>query len=218
MLLLLRSFFAMAGFRPIQALLVASFTLLSSGCAMMSNTTTLKIETPANVTVMATAQYSELFRGVCFLPEDYAGDPEPDKKRFSTVQHPRPFTTGFEVQIAYTVEDCFLALSGIDFMIQATAGADGEDFDFSTVALDVETYLKDDEELSTRIDEQVLQVRCHWRDPEPGRPLKRRLQCSGLDANGNELKGQHLGMLKNRQLQGLVLRLKVDLADSTQVP
>ncbi|MFW9081576.1 hypothetical protein ACOI9X_20255 [Pseudomonas sp. P2757] len=215
---LLQMPYAKSVIRSFQTLLLASFILLGSGCAIMSNKFTLKTELPANYTVSVTAQYSELFAGVCFLPDDYKGDPEPDKKRFSSAFHATPFTSEFEVPVGYTLEDCFMALSGIEFMIEGTDKANDNYFDISTVELDVETYLKEDEELSTRIDEQLLQVRCHWEALKPGSPAKRELQCHGLDANGKEREGRRLGMLKNRQLQGLTLRLKVEEDETSRKP
>ncbi|WP_192560867.1 hypothetical protein [Pseudomonas allokribbensis] len=210
--------FTNRAFRSVRTLLVASSMLLGSGCAMLSNTFTLKTEMPAQFNVYTTAYYSELFGGICILPDDYAGDPQPDRKEFYADAHATPFTSEFEIAVSRKVGDCFLVLSGIDFNIGGHSATDEKTIDTSSVGLKVETFLGENEKPATRIDEQILAVRCHWQDPSSDRSLKSSLQCRGLDANGNERKGPELGMLKNRQLQGLTLRLKVSVDDEPRNP
>ncbi|MFJ7311915.1 hypothetical protein ACIQVE_03940 [Pseudomonas sp. NPDC098747] len=216
MLPLLQNLCANAICRSIRALVLVSFTLLGSGCAMFSNTTTLKTDLPARFSVFTTAHYSPLLGGVCLLPEDYAGDPEPDKKRFYSESHPAPFTSTFEVNVSYNVADCLPVLSGFTFLIQGQRqhGQNEKEYGTSTVFLEVETFLREDEELATRIDEQVLEVRCYWRGPARDSGARQQLKCFGVDANGKERKGPQLGVLKNRQLQGLTLRLQVSVMEA----
>lgn len=54
--------------RALRTLLLISLAMLGSGCAMMSNYTTLKTQMPAQFSVSTTAHYSPLFGGVCLLP------------------------------------------------------------------------------------------------------------------------------------------------------
>ncbi len=199
--------------RALSTLLLISLTMLGSGCAMMSNYTTLKTQMPAQFSVSTTAHYSPLFGGVCLLPEDYAGDPEPERKDFYSPAHAQPFTTEFEVRVSYNVADCFAALSGFSFLIQGQHGTNPKEFGMSTVELEVETFLREDEEPAIRLDEQVLAVRCHWKGAPREGSIVHDLQCFGVDANGKERKGPQLGVLKNRQLQGLTLRLQVSVVD-----
>jgi hypothetical protein len=185
---------------------------------MFSNKVTLKTEMPAHFNVYATVHYSPVFGGVCFLPDDYTGDPNPDQKTFSSRLYATPHTSEFEVELGYKFADCLLAISGIRFRIMGQLGSNDEDFGWSSVELGVETLLHKGERLATRLDEQVLPVRCHWTESRSSNKSENTLECHGLDANGQELKGPLLGMLKMRQLQGLTLRLKVSVADSSQMP
>jgi hypothetical protein len=214
-MLFLQHVYATPVVRALRMLLLISLAMLGSGCAMMSNYTTLKTQMPAQFSVDTTAHYSPLFGGVCLLPEDYAGDPDPDRKDFYSPAHAEPFTTEFEVRVSYTVADCLAVLSGFSFRIQGQPGTDPEEFGVSTVEVEVETFLREDEEPAIRLDEQVLAVRCRWKDPEREGSKMHDLRCVGVDANGKERKGPLLGVLKNRQLQGLTLRLQVSVVDET---
>ncbi|MCE6976509.1 hypothetical protein EI534_03520 [Pseudomonas frederiksbergensis] len=152
------------------------------------------------------------------MPDDYAGDPNPDKKMFSSRPYATPHTSEFEVELAYKLADCTMVLSGFDFMINGQPGTNDKEYGMSSVELEVESFLKKDEQPAVRLDEQVLSVRCHWKGPGSSSTSRHTLECFGLDANGQELKGPRLGMLKIRQLQGLTLRLKVSVADTAQKP
>lgn len=199
--------------RFIRNLLLGSLILQATGCAMFSNHVTLKTEMPAQFVVDVTASYRPMFSSLCILPDDYTGDPNPDKATFYSQLYPTPHTSEFEVELGKRVGDCTLVLNSFDFTIRDRSQTGRNTFDTSTVGLEVETFLTENEQLATRLDEQLLEVRCHWEDAEAVNRPERRLECHGLDANRQERKGWQLGMLKMRQLQGLTLRLKVSAAD-----
>jgi hypothetical protein len=203
--------------RLVRNLLLGSLIIQATGCAMFSNHVTLKTEMPAQFVVDVTASYRPLFTSVCILPDDYAGDPNPDKAMFYSQLSPTPHTSEFEVKLGKRVGDCTLVLNSFDFTIRDRSQAGRNTFETSTVGLEVETFLKEDEQLATRLDEQLLEVRCHWEDADTKSRPERRLECHGLDANKHERKGGQLGMLKMRQLQGLTLRLKVSAADMVEI-
>ncbi|KOY02738.1 hypothetical protein [Pseudomonas nunensis] len=215
---LLRHLCSSAVPRSVRNLLLGSLILQVTGCAMLSNHVTLKTEVPAQYAVDVTVSYRPLFTSVCILPDDYDGEPNPDKATFYSQLYPTPHTSEFEVELGKRVGDCTLVLYSFDFSIRDRSQTGRNTFDTSTVGLEVETFLKEDEQLATRLDEQLLEVRCHWEDADAMSHSERKLECHGLDANRQERKGWRLGMLKMRQLQGLTLRLKVSAADIAEKP
>ncbi|APC16855.1 hypothetical protein BLL42_14355 [Pseudomonas frederiksbergensis] len=177
---------------------------------MFSNTVTLKTEMPAEFSVHATAYYHPVFSSVCFLPDDYAGDPNPDKKRFSSRSHATAHTSEFEVPLYVSVEGCVIGISHFTFLIFDMRETNQKKLGVASAELSVDTRLDDGNHPAPTPDEQVISVSCRYEDLEHSSVFQQELMCKGLDTNSKVL-----GMPHMKQLQGRTLRLKVSVADTT---
>lgn len=207
---LLQNFAPRAVLRSVRIFLLGSLVILGTGCTAFSNTVTLKTEMPPEVSVYTTAYYYPMFGGLCFLPDDYTGDPNPDRVRFSSPYSVTARTSEFKVELLRIVAGCYLELSSFDFSITDMTENNQKRLSSSGVELSVNTMINNRNHPAPRPDEQVITVSCRYKDSEHSAIFQQELECKGLETNSKVL-----SMLQMKQLQGKTLRLRVTMVDTT---
>lgn len=183
-----------------RASLLVSLVIFGSACSL-SNSTTLKIDVPANFIVNTEAYYHPISNDLCYLSSDYAHDPDFGVKKFRQTSQPTAHTSQFKLKLLANIGGCLTQLAGIKFWIMDMTD-DPQKLGLSAVGVHIND-LADNDLPTPRPDEQLLWVDCRYTDSRISKVFHQELECKGLATNS-----EGLGVLKMEQLEEKTLLLR----------